>query len=158
MAQHYTVTTFRDWGGELSGVKVYNGAITGASIAGFLTEYGALKTALQGITLGTLAKDQWVGDATEISGSNPASPLAQRETKLLVTYIGDTSQKKYTLTVPTLDLAGNPPNVGQGDSIDLDVSAAMISFIAAFEQIARTPDNDTETVTVIRLRHVGRNI
>jgi hypothetical protein len=158
MAQHYTVTTFRDWGGELSGVKVYNGAITGASIAGFLTEYGALKTALQGITLGTLAKDQWVGDATDISSADAATPIAQRETKLLVTYVGNTSQKKFTLTVPTFDLDGNPPGQGEGDSIALDVSAAMIAFIGAFEQIARSPDSDTETVTVTRLRHVGRNI
>lgn len=157
MAQHYTVTTFRDFGGETASMKVYNGAITAASIAGFLSEYGTLKAATQAICEGVLSDDQWVGDKTQVSQALPVSATAQRETKMLVTYKGNTSNKLFTLTVPTFKLAGNSVP-GNKDIIPLDVSPEIVAWIAAFQQIGRTPDSDTETVTVVGLRSVGRNI
>lgn len=157
MAQHYTVTTFRDYGGETASMKVYNGAITAASIAGFLSEYGTLKSATQAICEGVLSDDQWVGDKTQVSQAFPVSATAQRETKLLVTYKGNTTQKLFSLTVPTFKLAGNSVQ-GNKDIIPLDVSPEIIAWITAFQQIGRTPDSDTETVTVVGMRSVGRNI
>lgn len=155
MADHYTVTTLRDHSGELSAVKVYNGAITGASLAGFLANYGDLKTAIAGITLGELATDQWVGDRTVLSAAFPASAFAQRELKWLVQYHGNTTGKKFTCEIPTADLTGR---VIQGTDLADLTNTEMAAFVTAFQTIARTPDDDTETVTIDAIRVVGRNI
>ena len=159
MANHYTVTSFRDFSDELSRIRVYNGAITVISLPGFLTEYAALKTAMDAATLGVLAKDQWVGDATLISSLLPADPMAQRELKVLFNYIGNTTQKPYEFTLPTPDLAALGAIAGQDALIiGAGASAAMAALVAALETIARTPDDDTETITISGARLVGRNI
>lgn len=156
MANHYTVTTIRDRSRELSRVKVYNGAITAASLPGFLTEYGALKTALAGITLGVVAKDQWVGDATDLDDSVPTDPFAQREIGLRVHYVGNTNNKSYFITVAAPKLA-SLTYIGNTDEVLLADGSIMAAFVTAFETIARSPDDDTETVTVTKAEVVGRN-
>lgn len=158
MANHYTVTTMRDKTDEKSSFKLYNGAITAGTIAGFLTQYAALKTAIDALCLGVLAKDMWVGDSTELDASLPASNYAQRENKLLVTYKGNTTEKIFTATLPTVDLALLTFTPGGKDAVSLTVGAEVIALIAAIEAMGRTPDDDTETIEVIGLRFVGRNI
>lgn len=157
MANHYTVTTFLDATGEKSSFKLHNGAITATSIAGFLTDYAALKTALDNMTVGTLSNDQWVGDASEISTTLPSN-LAQREIKLLIVYKGNTSNRKYTVTVPTLDLTKVQFMPGARDAVSLTAPAEMAALVNAMQTIGRSPDSDTETITVLSARVVGRNI
>jgi hypothetical protein len=44
------------------------------------------------------------------------------------------------------------------DQVVLADAGEMAAFVTAFEAIGRSPDDDEETVTVLRARIVGRNI
>lgn len=158
MANHYTLTSFLDNGLEKSAFKLFNGPITVGTIAGFLAQYAALKTALDNITIGTLMRDMWVGDSTLISQAQPASKYAQRETKLLLTYEGQTSHKLFTATVPTVDLNLLTFVPGGKDAVSLVAGAEMIALKAAIEAMGKTPDNDAEAIVITAAKHVGRNI
>jgi len=147
--------TMLDYSNEKSSFEVFVGDITAISIAGFLTDFGALRTAVEGITLGTVNKEQWIGDRTLLSNTPPGDPLAQRENKWRVVYTGDTSGKLYSLEIATAELGGGHL-LANSDFADL-AETDMAAFVTAFEDIARTPDDDTETVTVVSIQFVGRN-
>lgn len=152
---HRSVFTIRDYSGEQSTVNVYNGAITPASLPGFLTQFGALKSAIDAITLGVIAKEVWVGDDTTLSSGFPSNPFAQRELKWLVRYTGQTNGGIYTVTIPTADPTGRLlPNSDFADLTQTDMAA----LVTAFEAIARTPLSDTENVQVLSIELVGRNL
>jgi len=151
----YSLFTLKDFSDENSTVKIYNGAVTAVSIAGFLTAFGGMRDAVDDITLGTMHKEQWVGDNTVISQIPPTNVFAQRELKWLVTYQGDTTNNIHTLTIPTADPTGRlVPGTDLADLTDTEMAA----FVTAFEAFARTEDSDLETVTVLEIRLVGRNI
>lgn len=155
MAQHVSNFTLLDFSNESSGVRMYNGAITAASIAGFLTAFGGMRTALEGITLGTMKQEQWIGDTTLLSNTPPTNVFAQRESKWLVRYQGNTTQKIHNLEIPTADPTGRL--IAGTDKADL-TEANMAAWVTAFEAFARTPDSDIETVTVLDVTLVGRNL
>lgn len=155
MADHYSVHTIRDFDGESSNFKIYNGAITAVSIAGYLTDLSALETAIDGVTIGVRSNSQWVGDNTNISDANAASQWAQRELKMKVNCTGDGDGPRFHFTVPCPDL-DNLTLVG--DKVTLADGGIMAAFVTAVEQIARHPDDDTETITVLDAEIVGRNI
>jgi hypothetical protein len=153
VAVHTSTFTLRDYDKELGTVTIHNGAITSVSIAGFLTAFGALRSAIDTITNGVVAKEMWVGDNTILSNSIPTGETVQRENKWLVVYEGDTSKKKFQVELPTADPTGRLlTNTNQADLADTDIAA----FVTAFEAIARSPDDDTETVTVLEIRYVQR--
>lgn len=155
MANHYAVFTLRDHGGERSSVKIYNGVITAGTLPAYLTQLGALRTALDGITLGTIEKEMWVGDATLLSSALPADANAQRETKWLVRYFDTVTNKKYTFEIPTALLTGQlVANTGIADL----TTTEMAAFVTAFEAIARCPDSDVNAVEISQIIHVGRNL
>lgn len=145
----------KDYSDENSSSTIHVGDITAVSLPGFLTQFGALRTAIEGITLGVVSREQWVGDDTLLSSTPPSDPNAQREVKWLVRYTGDTSGKAYQLEIATAELAGGHllPNSDFADLAETDMAA----FVTAFEDIARTPDDDTELVTVVSIQFVGRN-
>lgn len=153
--QHYSLFTILDASGEKSNVTIYNGPITAANLPGFLTSFGAMRNAISAITLGTMHKEVWVGDSTILSQTLPTNQFAQRELKWLVRYKGNTSNKIFTLTIPTADPQGRL--IGGTDRADL-TNAQIQSFVNQFESFARTPDSDTENVTVLDIVLVGRNI
>ena len=153
--QHYSVFTLLDNSDEKSNVTIYHGAITPTSLAGFLAQFGAVRNAIDAITLGTMHKEMWVGDNTTLSQVRPTSEFAQREVKWLVRYRGNTSNKIYTLTIPTADPAGRM--VAGTDQANL-TNPQIQTFITEFQGFARTPDDDQENVTVLDIRLVGRNI
>lgn len=154
MAQHYLTFAVRDASNELSRFTVFHGAITAASIAGYLTQVGALRTALTNLILGIVATEQITMDSTVLSNALPGTPNAQIELKLQFSYQGDTSLKKFRHELPTADPA---VLVAGTDVVDL-THADVAAYITAFEAIGRSPDDDTETVTVLNARLVGRNI
>lgn len=153
--QHYSVFTMLDASGEKSNTTIYNGAITPTSLAGFLSAFGALRNAIDAITLGTIHKEAWVGDSTILSQTLPSNQFAQRELKWLVRYRGNTSNKIFTLTIPTADPQGRL--VAGTDRADL-TNPQIQAFVNEFQGFARTPDSDQETVTVLDITLVGRNI
>lgn len=157
-AQHYTVTTFRDKDGEESTFQLPNQAITTGNIVAFLADYGQLKVDLDALTLGVLAKDQWVGDRTIISTAVPSANFAQREIKLKFTMIGDSGGPEFHRTLPTpdLDLVTIIPDTG--GTIDITAGTELPAAISSIELLGRHPDNSSETVTVTRVEMVGRNL
>jgi len=155
MANHVSNWSLLDFSNESSSVRMYNGAITAVSIAGFLTAFGGMRTALEGITLGTMKQEQWVGDLTVLSNTPPTNVFAQRELKWLVRYQGNTTQKIHNLEIPTADPTGRL--TAGTDKADL-TETNMAAWVTAFEAFARTPDSDTETVTVLDVTLVGRNL
>lgn len=152
-AQHIGGFTILDYSEEKRSFKFNFGAITAVSIAGFLTQFGNLRTALTNFVLGTVQSEQWVGDRSVLSNVPPASSNAQGELKALISYEGDTTKKKYRMEVPTPDtqwlIAGT-------DKFDL-TETEPAALVTALEAIGRTPDDDLETITVLDITLVGRN-
>lgn len=151
----YTNWTLRDYSGESSNVTIYNGDITAVSLPGFLTAVGTGRAAIEGITLGVMAKEQWVGDNTPLSALTPANVFAQRELKWLVRYHDTVTNEKAKLEIPTADPTG--VMLPQSDFADLTVSP-MDTFVTWFEGFARHPDNSVNAVVIDSIQLVGRNI
>jgi hypothetical protein len=154
MPNHYAGVTVLDYSEETSSTSFSIGAITAVSIAGFLSQFGDWKTALGNIILGTVAKDRWVGDATDISNTPPGDANAQIELKWLVTYEADTTKKRFRQELPTADPSKTIPGTDKADLTDTDVAA----YVTAFEAVAKSPDDDTESVSVLDMTLVGRNV
>lgn len=152
--------TLRDSTGESGSVSVYFDEITAVSLPGLLTQLGNFANATVGITLGVLAKNRW-GEDSVVSNAVPTDPTAQREMKLLVQYQGATTEKPYTLTVPTVDPSVLVFLPGAGDAVAFDAangaSAEIQAWVTAFEALASAPDDEAENVVVTGMRFVGRN-
>lgn len=159
MAQHYSNFTVLDYSNEKSVMKIYNGAITTTSINGFITEFGQMRDQIAAMSLGTMSNEQWVGDNQALNQTPPTDPDAQRERKGLVTYKGNTSNEKYTTTIPAVrvkDADGDSLLIPGSDLFNLTL-APVSGFVSRFQSFARTPDSDTENVTILSIRLVGRN-
>jgi len=155
---HYSTFTILDYGGEKSSFQFNHGALTVASLPGFLTGFGALRTALDAIISGTLNKEKIVLDDTLLSSAAPASPYAQREMKMLIVYRDTTSNKQYQMTVPTPDLSVLTIPPSSGDYVTLADGGVMAAFVTALETIGRSPEDDTHNIEVVSARIVGRNL
>ena len=152
--------SYRDATGEIGSMKVYFDEITVLSLPGLLTNLGDFSSATDAITLGVRAKESW-GEVTVVSNDVPTNPAAQREAKLLVQYQGVTTEKPYTLTIPSIDFSVLVFLPGGGDAVAYTsangASAAIIAWVEAFEALASAPDNESENVVVTGMRFVGRN-
>jgi hypothetical protein len=153
---HYGVLTIRDYSKELSRFTVNFTGITTVNIGDILSQWGSLKTATQAIIIGVQANEQLVLDNTTLSAALPTSPYAQREIKLEVTYVGNTSLKKFQLEIPTPNL--DALTLNNTDEVVLADAGVMAAWVTAFETLAKSPDSDVETVTVIGAKVKGRNI
>lgn len=151
---------YRDQTGEIGHMTVYTGELTAVSLPGALADMGDLTAATDLITLGVRATEHW-GEKTYVSNALPGNNAAQREQKLLVQYQGDTTEKPYILTIPTVDHSKLVFLPGAKDAVAFTAGtgahADIIAWVTAFEALARTPDDDAETVTVTGMRFVGRN-
>jgi len=157
---HKSTIKYGDATGENSTMEIYNAPITALNIAAFLADFGDLQTATDAITLGTRRQQSWIGDLTTVSNAYPTNPAAQRESKLLVNYMDNTTEKPYTMTIPTVDFSKLVFVPLGGDAVQFEGAAAnadIVAWVAAFETLARSPDNDTHNVTVTGMRYVGRN-
>lgn len=153
-SKHFGTFTILDYSEEKSPTSFQFGGITALSIAGFLTQFGNLRTALQGIIVGVVSKEKWVGDDTVLSNTPPTDSAAQVELKWLVTYEGASTKKKFHYELPTPDTSKLVPGTDLADMTDTDIAA----YITAIEAIAKSPDDDTEGINVLDIALVGRNI
>lgn len=127
-----------------------------------LTNVGALRTAIEGITLGVMASEALVMDETTLSALAAASPLAQRGIKWAVTYVDNQAffddpvnaipnegyQKVFTNHIPTADLS-----LLASGSEELNLAANPgLAFKTAWEASGRSPYGGT--VTVISVKYV----
>ncbi len=156
--------SFLDYDGERSNTSFYTGNITAVSLPGTLTQFGALRTAIDGIILGTIATETLKVFDTKLSNDLPTNQNAQRESKWLVVYEDNQPffdpgvdsipnegfRKVFTFEIPTADLTLLIPNT---DKMDISAGAGA-AFVTAFEAIARSPYGGT--TNVLEIRHVGR--
>jgi len=146
--------TIRDYSNELSSFGVTS---VESNVGNYTAQLGlqvALSSAIENLTIGHLDKYTYVIEGLN-SPATPSNVYAQREVKWLVSYVGDTSGKQFSIEIAAPDLTGNLN--GNSDVADL-TSTDWVAFIDAFEDYARSPDNGTETVSVVGARVVGRNI
>lgn len=155
--RHIGSFTFVDRSAENSTMTFDFGAITVASLPGFLTEFAAFRTATQNISLGDLVRDRWCGDVTAYAKSVPTDPNAQRERKFLFIWEDTVTFVRGRIEVPVADLSLPNLFLAGGNTDELDLSQPEIAaWITAFETLARTPDGNA--LTVLDGFAVGRNL
>ena len=147
--------TIADAGAETSTVSFAHGEITSVSIGGFLTDWGALKTAIEGVIIGVLKSESVKLDDTVLSQALPTDPFAQRELKLKVNYVGDNGGDPTYVTIACPDLDALTL-VGRNEVLLAD-GGPMAALVTAMETIMRYPGTDTETITITSAAIVGRN-
>lgn len=157
-----------DYSREKSAFSIITGDVTAVSLPDLLTEIGALRTAVEGITLGVVSDEGLRAFQTNLSNTPPASALAQVESCWLVTYEDVTAffddpvnaipnegfGKLFTLTIPTAEIGAAGRLEPNSDNADLSESG-MAAFVSAFEETARTPYGGM--TNVVSIKHVGRN-
>lgn len=146
-----------DYSGERKSIELFSGELTVLSLATFLTQFGALRTALDAVVLGTIAKESW-GESTVLSNTRPASKNAQVETELLVTAMGETTEAPFSFRIPTVDYAAfNYADPPAGDTVIIagaGASAATTALVTALEAIAKMPNDETEAIVITGMRVV----
>jgi len=115
-----------------------------------------LVTATAAISLCASVKEETTFIRTLHAGAQPTNPLAQRENKWLVRYSGNATFKRFNVEIPGADLSllSTAP---QSDFMDPD-STEYADFVTAFEAVVKSPDDPTESVTVINIQFVGRRL
>lgn len=146
--------TINDYSNEKSSFGVTSVTANAGNLAAQQTLAAALVAAVEDLTIGELVKQTQVLVILD-SPAIPTSPYAQRELKWLVNYVGDSSGKTFSVEIAAPDITDNV--VVNTDVADLS-STDWAAFVTAFEAYVRSPDNGTETVTVVGARLVGRNI
>lgn len=152
--------TLRDNSAETSRVEIHTGSVDAVSLPGLLTEVGAMRTAIEGLTLGVVAAEALSVFETKLSALAAASQLAQRGIKWTAGYSDSQQffdpgvnaipnagyQKIFTFQIPTADLS----LLASGEE-ELDLTAgAGLAFKTAFENTARSPYGGTTTLLYIK--------
>jgi len=143
-----------DYSNEKSNFSVTSITANAGNLAAQQTAAAALAAAVEDLSIGELTK-QHMNLAIVDTPAIPTNPYAQREMKWLVQYQGDSSGKLFSIEIACPDITDNV--VVNTDVADL-ASTDWSAFVTAFESYVRSPDNGTETVTVVGARLVGRNI
>lgn len=148
--------SLRDAGNEVSIFKVVGPTLTAENFDASEALWSTLVTKAQALVLGTLVKEQYANDE-EYSYSLPTNGAA-RELKLLVQYVDNTTSKRLTCTLPTLDPTKPVyvANINAKDVVRVDTPVAITDFITAFNAFATNPETGN-ACTVIGLKVVGRN-
>lgn len=163
MANGELLFTIRDNNGDLASTGIHTGAVTAVSLPGLLSEVGSLRGAIEGITLGVVAREALSVFQTTLSGARAASTLAQTEIKWLCRYHDDTAffddpvnaipnagyGKVFTFQIPTADLS----LLAQGEeTLDITTPATPGQiFKSFFDATARSPYGGVGVLDEIRL-------
>lgn len=153
MAGGRVTFTYYDYGGERSSVTIPTAEHDETTLASFEAEIDTFKGFLEALMIapGTPTQVRAYSVATDKVPS--ANPLNQRETKLLAIMETDTTKAPRRLEIPGLDLTKlNPANKGTVDITSGD-GQNLANSIEALYQDPLTG----ESVTVLEMRHVGRN-
>jgi hypothetical protein len=145
---------YRDYSGEVKSVRVFAGELTAVTLPGFLSQLGALESALDAVTLGVRSSTQW-GELNITSNARPVDKTAQVETELLVRVQGATTQAPWSFRIPTVDYAAFNY---LDDAVILSgagASAATTALVAAIEALCKMPDDETEAVVVVGMNVVS---
>lgn len=168
---HPAHITFWDKSKEKSRFEVFGAPVTATyvdpDVVNFTAQsvaWAALYDAAVALVLGLPYAQQWVNEV--IINANPAqsaiNQLAVRETKLMIQYIDNTTQKPLTTTLPTVNLALLTYLPQAKDFVAITnaqgAGTEVVAFVTAFEGYARNPAAASNAITVVGLKVVGRNI
>lgn len=129
-----------------------------ANLATWLTGWGTLKTASAAICAGVIRHEKVLIYDTALDANIPTDGFARRELKLLLRYQGDTSGEIYRSEFPCPDLDVLTFESGDANYVVMADAGVMAAFISAWEAIARSPEDESETVTILDIHVVGRNL
>lgn len=149
--------SYLDAGGERASVRFFLPIPTSANINDLLTEWAALLTALDAITLGARVSDTYV-DETTYAVSRPTNGAA-REIALQLIFRSTATGQTWTSNVPTLDVSQitYDPNYGAQDVVILEDGAAVEALVTALNAFpAKNPYDATyaDNVVVVGARVV----
>lgn len=148
---------FLDQSGENSRVEFNVPDVGAGNIVGILATAdqdtaGGLGESLAALSLCTMLQhDLNVGVIADNAGV-PASPYAQREIGMMVTYQDTTTNQLYRVTIPGPNLANLA--VAGSDQVNM-THASFVAFRTAFEAQCVSPDDNP--VTIVSARIVGRS-
>jgi hypothetical protein len=145
--------TVKDGKPESTSVQLPIIPLTPANVAATQTLAINLENAIDGITIGEMAKSEIVYDRDILSADPAPSQLAQRENKWLMRYHGTTLNEKFRASIGTADLTQLPNN---SEFLDLTVGVGL-ALKTAFEAVVRSPGDGAETVVLDSVQFVGRN-
>lgn len=150
----YVTFTVKDFSDEKSSTSIGVPGYNVLNNAQTLTDIGALRAAMAGISAGAIVQENLTWFATKYNAATPTDPAAQRENKWLVRLMDDVTFAEYRIEVPCADIAAvtfieGTDNAALGE-------APMDAFVAALEAVYRTPDGNT--ATVLQVSYVGRAI
>jgi len=155
--KHFGSFTFKDTAKQKSNVSFNFGAITVGTIAGFLTQFGAFRTATQALSIGALVSDSWTGDKTKYSAATPTDDNARRERKWRVDYEDTVNFTPAQLEIPVAKVTGAGGSLTINDTEQADLTQQeWVDWIAAFEALCKSDDGNA--VNVLGATLVGRNI
>jgi len=117
--------SIRDNSRELSRSDFNIDPIDVSNIGDIFTAIGAFRTAVEGITLGVMAKESVVMDETNLSALSPTNPLAQRGIKWACQYADVTEY---------FDIANAIPNAGFQQIFTNTLGTADLSLLANGEE------------------------
>lgn len=139
---------YTDYDGERSGVTI---PIANDPDPG---DISSLIAALAGMTIGTQgeALSYVITREQEDDKTRPASPFAQRETKWLVSYQDTVNGRAGQFEIPTADLLV----LADGGKVADPAHPNVVSLIGILETVMESKDGNP--ITVVEIRHVGRNI
>jgi len=160
MSQPYVVHGMVDNSGEGSKVKFYLPTITSANFDdvtgnGVGDSVGDLRLAVAAASLMNFTRHTVVAAVYDDVGTLPSDANAQREQKLLITYIGDGgTSKKYRIELPGADRTLFAQT--GTDVVDHTSNVNAIALVTAIEANAVSPEGFPALVVAMRL--VGRNL
>lgn len=157
-----------DYSREKASFSFPTADITAGTLPGTLTEIGAFRAAVEGITLGVVSDESLAVFNTNLSNTPPTNPLAQIESAWLVQYEDNQAffdaptnaipnegfGRLFTMTIPTAEIATAGRLAPNSDEAIL-TETGMAAFVTAFENSVHSPYGGT--VNVVKITHVGRN-
>jgi hypothetical protein len=151
MTQGFSSFTFRDYGNEVSTVRVRSATRTAANFDAVATAFGTLNTAMVAMTRNTAVSAYAYGNDQLNSVLGAAVDESQREQKWRVDYHETADPTKtgfFTVPCANTDLL-DATDREHADPADADV----IAFIAAVEAHVLSQDGAAITVDQITLTH-----
>lgn len=154
-----------DYSAEIGTFGFQTGPVTALTLPGLLTQFGALRGAVENIILGVVQKEHQYAFDSKLTNVLPGDTNAQRERKWLVIYEDTTATlgvgidnpgylKKFTAEIPTADFSDDRLLPGK-DEADL-ANTTIAAFVTAFEALAKSPYGGTPRV--LQMFGVGRNV
>jgi len=148
--------SFRDQSKEIGTFRAYGLELTEATFDAMQAIAEDFVEAMNGITLGTLAKWTYGQERINDNTTLPGNSSAQRENKLRIYYHDITTQKKLTASVPTIFLPSLVFLSEAKDYVNMTTPAQIVAFKTAWEDFVVNPASGNLTV-IDAMEFVGTN-